>query len=178
MKMILAVTGLAIVLVLPTGVMAKPDRSEKADAKAGCAAERGKTTATREAFKSNYDGFADCVRQKAAEEEAENEEAGSNAAKECKAERAADATGFEETYGTNKNGKNAFGKCVSGKAAEKKAAMDAADAQEVAEIKSAAKRCAAERKDIGDEAFADEYGTNKNRKNAFGKCVSRKTAGA
>src|SRR5687768_3000795 len=37
----------------------------------------------------------------------------SNASKECKAEREANATAFAEKYGTNKNGKNALGKCIS-----------------------------------------------------------------
>src|SRR5215211_433503 len=36
-----------------------------------------------------------------------------NAAKECKAEREADADLFRETYGSNPNGRNALGKCVS-----------------------------------------------------------------
>jgi hypothetical protein len=173
MKTILAITGLAALLVLPTGVVAKPDQSEKDAAKALCKTERGTSKATRAAFRANYDGFAHCVRQKAADEEAENEEAQKNAAQECKAERAADAQGFKDTYGTNKNGHNAFGKCVSGKASEKKAAMDAADAQEVAETKNAAKWCAAERRRLGNEAFAEEY-ANKNGKNAFGKCVSER----
>jgi hypothetical protein len=177
MKTILAVTGLALVLVLPTGATAKPDQSEKAAAKAQCKTERGKSKATREAFRAKYQGFADCVGLKAADEEAENEEAQRNAARECKAERAADPTAFKETYGTNKNGKNAFGKCVSGKAAEKKAAEDAADAQQVAETKSAAKSCAAERQTMGNDAFREEYGTNRNGRNAFGKCVSRKVRG-
>jgi hypothetical protein len=38
-----------------------------------------------------------------------------NAAKECRAEREADAETFQENYGTNTNKRNAFGKCVSGK---------------------------------------------------------------
>src|ERR671914_797339 len=118
MKTILAATGLALVLLIPTGATAKPDKSE----------------------------------------------------------READEAAFNETYGTNKNGKNAFGKCVSGKASEKKAAMDAADAQKVAATKNAAKQCAAER--AADEAaFKADYGTNKDGRNAFGKCVSRKTSG-
>ena len=40
-------------------------------------------------------------------------EARVNAAKACKAERAADPAAFAEKYGKNKNKKNAFGKCVS-----------------------------------------------------------------
>ncbi|MEA2347288.1 MAG: hypothetical protein QOG62_1075 [Thermoleophilaceae bacterium] len=39
--------------------------------------------------------------------------------------------------------------------------------------KSAAKACKAERSAMGAENFALTYGSNKNRKNAFGKCVSR-----
>jgi hypothetical protein len=176
MKTILAATGLALVLLVPTGAIAKPDKSEVDAAKAQCKSERGTTKATRKAFNAKYDGFADCMGKKAAEEEAENEEAARNAAQECKAERDADPAAFKETYGTNKNGKNAFGKCVSGKASEKKAAMDAADAQEIAETKNAAKDCAEERAEDA-AAFKETYGTNKNGKNAFGKCVSRKVRG-
>ncbi len=44
-----------------------------------------------------------------------------------------------------------------------------------AEFRNAAKKCAAERRSMGDEAFAAEYGTNANKRNAFGKCVSAKT---
>jgi hypothetical protein len=172
MKKILAATGLAAVLVLPVGAAAKPDQSERAAAKAQCRAERGKSSATREAFRARYDGFHQCVRQNAAEEESENEAAHKNAAKACKAEHELDQTEFRETYGENKNGKNAFGKCVSRKAKERKAEMDAEDAEEIAAFKNAAKECAAERKDDPD-AFRDEYGENENGKNAFGKCVSR-----
>ena len=165
---------MAALLVVPTGAVAKPDKSEKETAKAECKAERGKTRATREAFQDKYKGFSDCVRQTAEEEEAENESAHKNAAQECKAERSEDPDAFKETYGTNKNGKNAFGKCVSGRAQENKAEMDAEDAQDAQEFKNAAKACAAEREEMGTEAFAEEYGTNENGKNAFGKCVSRK----
>jgi hypothetical protein len=111
MKTILAATGLALVLLVPTGAIAKPDKSERDAAKAQCVTERGKSKATREAFRLKYDGFADCMGKKAADEEAEK-----NAAQECKAERGANPDAFKETYGTNKNGKNAFGKCVSRKA--------------------------------------------------------------
>jgi hypothetical protein len=53
--------------------------------------------------------------------------------------------------------------------------MDAEDAEEAEEFKNAAKECAAERDEMGTEAFREEYGTNENGKNAFGKCVSGKT---
>ena len=35
-----------------------------------------------------------------------------------------------------------------------------------------ARVCKAEREELGDDAFADEHGTNANGANAFGKCVS------
>ena len=175
MNKVFIAIGVVAALFFPAAAVAKPDHEEKQAAKAECKDERGKTRATREAFRAKYQGFGDCVRQNAAEEEDENEEAKENAAKECKAERSEDPDAFRETYGTNGNGKNAFGKCVSGKASEKKAEMDAEDAQQATEFKNAAKECAAERGEMGREAFAEEYGTNPNKRNAFGKCVRAKT---
>ncbi len=57
------------------------------------------------------------------------------------------------------------GKCVS--QAERELKTAAAD-----EIENAAKQCKAERK-ADASAFAAKYGTNENKRNAFGKCVSR-----
>jgi hypothetical protein len=93
------------------------------------------------------------------------DEVHSNAVKKCKAEREADPAAFATKYGTNKNGKNALGKCVSQAERELKAAV-------AEEIENAAKQCKAERK-ADESAFAAKYGTNENRRNAFGKCVSR-----
>ena len=39
----------------------------------------------------------------------------------------------------------------------------------------AAKPCKAERQRVGLQAFENEHGTNKNKRNAFGKCVSSKS---
>ncbi len=91
--------------------------------------------------------------------------AAKNAAKECKTERAADPAAFAEKYGANKNKKNAFGKCVSSKTKE------ATEAETEARV-NAAKACKAERA-ADPAAFAEKYGKNKNKKNAFGKCVSQ-----
>ena len=176
MKTFLIAIVLATVVILPAGAVAKPDHSDKREAIAQCKAERGKSKATREAFKAKYHGFSRCVRQNAREEAAEHQAALKNAAKQCKAEREEIGTdAFAELYGTNPNKRNAYGKCVSGKAHEQEAAMDAEDAQEVAEFKNAAKQCADEREEIGTDAFAELYGTNPNKRNAFGKCVSGKT---
>ena len=97
-----------------------------------------------------------------------------NAAKKCKAERGTTAqsiAAFKEEYGTNANKANAFGKCVSGKV--KKAEEQEAEEQEEAR-ENAAKKCKAERESMGLQKFKDEYGTNANKANAFGKCVSEK----
>jgi hypothetical protein len=143
MKTILTAVLGAALLVLPAGAVAKPqgtDKPNNAEKRAAikqCKAERGKTKATRKAFKAKYHSFSRCVRQNAAEEHAENKAAMKNAAKECKAERSDpdfpathDGKSFQEFYGTNENGKNAYGKCVSTKAREHKAAEDEADEAE------------------------------------------------
>ena len=100
-----------------------------------------------------------------------------NAAKACKAERGTTAQSieaFKQKYGTNANKANAFGKCVSGKAKAKKEAA-AEDAAEERAEENAAKKCKAERGTTVQsvEAFKQKYGTNANKANAFGKCVSK-----
>jgi hypothetical protein len=94
-----------------------------------------------------------------------------NAAKACKAERGTtpeSKAAFETKYGTNDNNKNAFGKCVSSTAAEEVAEQQQA-------VLNAAKACKAERgtTPATRTAFDTKYGKNDNKKNAFGKCVSK-----
>jgi hypothetical protein len=101
------------------------------------------------------------------------------AEKLCRAERGTtDATkaAFAQKYGTNKNKKNAFGKCVSKTAAAQKRQDDTA-AEDATEVK-AAKACSTERGTTAESlaAFAQKYGTNKTKSNAFGKCVSKTVA--
>jgi len=134
----------------------------------------------REAFAVKFgtnanrkNAFGKCVSRTSVEEEQENEAAKTNASKECKAERDADPVAFSAKFGTNKNGKNAFGKCVSAKAKAKKAKADKEDAEDSEKRRNAAKQCAAERTQSGSEAFTMKYATNKNKSNAFGKCVSQ-----
>ena len=175
----------AALLVVPAGAIAKPDKPSKADrenAAAECRAERGSTDASREAFKQRYgkgkkkrNAFGRCVSRRAKDEHKEGESAAKNAAQECREERETlGRDAFNEKYGTNKTKRNAFGKCVSGKAKEKEQAADEADQQRIKARKSAAKECAAEREEIGRDAFKEKYGTNKRKRNAFGKCVSQK----
>jgi hypothetical protein len=72
-----------------------------------------------------------------------------------------------DKYGTNPNKRNAFGKCVSAQV------KDADEAAEDEARENAAKKCKAERAQLGVEAFRAKYGTNPNKRNAFGKCVSK-----
>jgi hypothetical protein len=103
-----------------------------------------------------------------------------NAAQQCKAEQADpnfatahNGMTFDDFYGTNVNHRNAFGKCVSGK-------VQSTEAQEQENLQNAAQQCRAERGDASfaashdGKSFTDFYGTNHNKKNAFGKCVSQK----
>ena len=175
------VAGFVLALLAPATAAAKPNGTDKTNAARECRSERGTTAATREAFRVKYgtnkngkNAFGKCVSRRSKAEEKQREAAHSNAAKECKAERALDAQAFAEKYGTNKNKRNAYGKCVSQKAKAKKDAADAADAKKIKARKSAAKECAAERgtTDASREAFRLKWGTNKNKRNAFGKCVS------
>src|SRR5215207_6888629 len=96
-----------------------------------------------------------------------------NAAKYCKALKAAAGSSFASMFGTKKE---AYGKCVSS-TAKQQANEDAA--QEKAAKANAAKECKAEREDAGFAAahggktFKQFYGTRSG-KNAYGKCVSQK----
>ena len=144
-----------------TAGAAKDDPAK--DAKALCVEQK---QADAKAFEAMWgkNAMRDCKRAA----RGEVAEAAKNSAQECKAEEEADPALFAETYGTNGNKKNAFGKCVSQK-------TDEAVAEEVVDFKNAAKECRAE-KEADPSGFAETYGTNGNKKNAFGKCVSSKVA--
>lgn len=190
MKKITVVTGLALALLVPALALGKatPNAGDKRAAKSECSMWQGHSNITREAFETKFATFKACVRQKAAEEAQEGQNAHSNAARDCKAERALDPAAFMDQYGTSgehsNNGthganglaKNAFGKCVSTKAKAKEKKADAKDRQDATEFKNAAKQCADERT-ADPDAFKTTYGTEgSNRKNAFGKCVSSKVS--
>ena len=118
---------------------------------------------------NRHNAFGKCVSKRAHATEDAAAEAKQNASQACKAEKAADPAAFAEKYGTGKHGANAHGKCVSqtAKAKTKEAVEDQVDADV-----SAAKACKQERK-ADPKAFAEKYGTNANKRNAFGKCVSK-----
>ena len=169
--------GVMALLVVPA---AFADGSDGSGAAAACKALQKSAPAMFGPGKT-YRNLGACVSAKAGR----TGESGKNAAKACKAEQA-DANfasthggkSFSDFYGTSANGNghgqgkgNAFGKCVSSKA------RDTTDDENGAEL-NAAKQCKAQRSDAsfatshGGKSFSDYYGTNANKKNAFGKCVS------
>jgi hypothetical protein len=168
MKRALIITATTAALLAPlTGVAsASVSKADKREAQKECRALRGTDDASREAFKAQYRNFGACVSEKAREAKAERKKAKRNAAKECKAERTADAAAFKAKY------KN-LGKCVSERAKAKREEQDEDDAAAAEEQTNAAKECDAERS-ADKKAFEEKYGTNHNKKNAFGKCVSQK----
>jgi hypothetical protein len=163
MRRMMFIGALIALLVLPATASAGATAGDRARAVKDCRAL--KESMGRATFRATFGRapMAKCIRQMTAEE-AENR---AQAVAECRAEREADPEAFKETYGTGPNGRNAFGKCVSSK-------RRAESRQDVGEFKNAAKACKAEREDLGVEAFREEYGTNENGRNAFGKCVSTK----
>ena len=158
-KLILA--GALAFVIAPATASAAGTPSAEELAKASCKTQKAQMGV--KVFKQTYNtkSVAKAVKACAGVTEDTAADALQNAAKECKAERDADAETFATTYGTNANGKNAYGKCVSGKA-KAKVEEEADDTVEAAETCKAAKTADA-------AAFASTYGT---KKNAFGKCVS------
>src|SRR4051794_37339382 len=120
--------------------------------------------------KNRSNAFGKCVSKRSQATSDASEQAQTDAAKQCKAEEAADPAAFKTKYGTGKTGNNAYGKCVSGKA---KAQTNQQVSDETKTDVSPAKSCKTERT-AAPAAFKAKYGTNKNKSNAFGKCVSAK----
>lgn len=156
-------------LALPALAVAgsPPSPADTAAAVKQCSSER--TAMGAAPFKLLYgtnanksNAFGKCVSKLAQQ----NEQNRSNAAAQCRSERSADPAAFAAKYGSGPKHANAFGNCVSGKA------MAAAAAQVQASV-NAAKACWTERK-ADPAAFKAKYGTNANKSNAFGKCVSAK----
>jgi hypothetical protein len=169
MKRLLTFTALLCV-VAPAALSAQPNAQDPS-AKA-CKAQRNAIGMS--AFRLLYAptgspkaAMAACLTQQAQLVATEEK----NAAKACKAERGTtpeSKAAFEAEWGTNDNKKNAFGKCVSSKAIEEVTEQQQA-------VLNAAKACKAERgtTPASRSAFDAEHGTNANKKNAFGKCVSK-----
>ena len=174
-KLVTLAAALAALAMIATPAFATGSTTARSDAQKQCRAER--TAMGSQNFKDTYgtnknksNAFGKCLSHRTSQNSSDEQTAHTNAAKDCKTERAADPIAFQTKYGSGKNGKNAFGKCVSQKA---KAQTQQSEQSQVAAEKSAAKQCKDERA-ADPAAFRTKYGTNKNKSNAFGKCVSQK----
>lgn len=121
------------------------------------------------AFTQTYPTFGACVSKLAPVDQGNTASAQST----CQAQQADtnfaashDGKTFDQFYGTGKHGKNAFGRCVS-------ASVQASSTAEEQATPNPARTCRAARTSMGTAAFGQLYGTNANKSNAFGKCVSK-----
>ena len=167
-KTITIIFGVAAALVVAAVAFAA-DGTEKANAARACRSER--SGMGDQAFKLLYgtnlpgrsNAFGKCVSKHVRAEH----QATANASQSCRTERDSLGAGpFAAKYGRSEHDHSAFGQCVSQQAKEKLAAQQKATV-------NAARTCKAERKALGPEEFAKRYGTNANKSNAFGKCVSK-----
>ena len=179
MKLKSLLAALAVAAILPVAAYADEAAtpSDKANGARSCQAL--KTSLGEATFKSTYGTNADksnamgkCVSKWTQAEHQNRHEATAS----CKAAQADagfaaahDGKSFAQFYGTGKNGANALSRCIQ-------AARSAESAADKAAVVNAARSCKGERKSIGDAAFRAKYGTNADKSNAFGKCVSKLAA--
>jgi hypothetical protein len=174
MKLKALLSILAVAAILPVAALANNATSaDKANGARTCQALKLSLGATFAAtYGTNADksnAFGKCVSAWTRAEHQNRHEA--EAA--CKAEQADagfaaahDGKTFAQFYGTGKSGANALNRCIQAKRA-------AESAEDKAAVVNAARKCKAERKTLGLEAFKAQYGTNADKSNAFGKCVSK-----
>jgi hypothetical protein len=119
--------------------------------------------------KNGKNAFGKCVSHRTQQDKSSQTSATKSAEKTCRSEEKADPAAFKAKYGTNANKSNAFGKCVSQHAGS---SCQQTESQEVKADENAASQCRTEKKS-DPAAFKAKYGTNANKSNAFGKCVSQ-----
>ena len=174
MKRLMISAALAALLAPVAATAADPPGQAQTNAARACKALRTSmgTAAFNRAFGANAsdrNAYGKCVARLAKLEQQNIDSANAT----CQAEQA-DPTfaathggkAFNEFYGTNANDKNAFGKCVSLKS------QTSSTAEQTSSTLNPAQTCAALRSRIGSASFALLYGTNGNKRNAYGKCVS------
>ncbi len=185
MKRTLLAVCAAALLLAPAALAVEPQTVEPQTPSAYCTSLRTSQPALFGAGKT-YRNLGACVSRQNAQVEA----SAASAAKTCKAEQSDanfaashDGKTFAAFYGTSgdkANGKgsdngngNALGKCVSRHASQQTAGQQAAELKSAricrAELKLTPEQFAAK---YPGKTFASKYGTNRNGKNALGKCVS------
>jgi hypothetical protein len=195
---------LTAALAIPAVASAEPSSSDVKNAAKDCRVQRAEMGADpfRQQYgtnKNKRNAFGKCVSKRARVEQ----RAAQKALKECKAEYLADPDAFLAKYGpeqqpatTTVDGPRPGGDAPEGDASEGDASegdapsaalraaihrcvelkLKALRADRREAVENAAKACDEERgdTDTSREAFREKYGSNKNGRNAFGKCVSQK----
>jgi hypothetical protein len=119
--------------------------------------------------KSGHDAFTRCVSTVAKANRQAEQQGRMNPARTCRALRTQlTASVFDQTYGKNAHDRNAFGKCVS--ATARVQANNEVSASTTCKTGQSDPNFAATH---GGNTFEQTYGTNADRSNAFGMCVSR-----
>ena len=140
-------SAVLVVLVTAVAAGAAPSTQATTNARAACRAMKAQIGAS--AFAQAYPSFGRCV--------------SSIARVESQNVASAQSTCADQKHGTHGN---TFGKCVS-------ATAKASSRAEQHGRLNPARLCATERNRVGATSFADAYGTNKNHRNAHGKCVAQ-----
>jgi hypothetical protein len=160
----LIVAAVATVLVLPAALAGAKTTPASSSANQACHALRHDLGAAtfRQTYGTNHNRANAMGKCRSAERRAHagDRKAASVA---CKAQRADDPAAFTATYGTGKHGHNALGRCIA------QGSKDKADQRHHKTV-NAARACRTERSGDSD-AFRHTYGTNTNKRNAFGRCV-------
>jgi hypothetical protein len=173
-KLKILITACLAAAVLPVTALADPaDASDKANGARVCHAL--KTSLGEATFNSTYGTNADksnamgkCVSAwTQAQHQSRHAAETACAAEQADPNFAASHGGktFAQFYGTGKKGANALQRCI-------KAKLTAATAAQQQATVKAAKACKTERA-ANPTAFKTKYGTNADKSNAFGKCVSK-----
>lgn len=150
MKKLTIALGLVAMLALP-GVASAASKQEVRDAARQCRADRAAMGV--EQFNAQYGNLGRCIRQKVRAARAAERAARRQAKRKCREE------GLRG---------RALARCIRAEVREELAQVRA----EAREERNAARECRAELEAMGEEAFREQYGTNRNKRNAFGKCVS------
>lgn len=172
MKKFIAAAALSA-LAVPGVASAAPSSADRAEGQRECRTML-RTVDTRanflqivklEANANSRNAFGRCVVVRSADAQDERRESRNSAVAECRVlfPRPESSPGRP----AENEDRNAFGKCVSEKA---KAKNDEADREQRRETLNPAKACRKEQTD-NPTKFGEDYGT---KRNAFGKCVSKK----
>jgi hypothetical protein len=155
-KVLIGLMSVALVAALPATAGAHGKRHDVKNAARYCKSLRSQLGV--DTFRQTYGGsnaFGKCVSQRVQQLHVARQDARQACSQELGAAKFRHAGSGDQS---------AFKKCVAAK-------LRAATSNDDQDVVNAAQQCATER-DADPAAFTEKYGTNHNKRNAFGKCVS------